>query len=335
MSNATRRTFEDHEAVREAVPLIVGMSGPSGSGKTFSALRLAAGIQKVTGGDTYVIDTEAKRALHYADQFNFRHVPFGSPFSPLDYLAAIQHCVRRGARTIIIDSMSHEHEGPGGVLEMHAEDAKKMADFSAWARPKAQRRRLINSMMQLQINMILLFRAKEKSKPEKGKKTLIDLGWQPIGGDEYIYECTTHTFLRPASDGVPTWSAEKRAEQLMIKLPRQFRGLLDSGMPFDERMGEEMAKWAAGDQPAKSRPGPRFGKLDWRGASDWTGKPLAEADEPDLRDYRAALGVAMANATDQRVVAKMKRNLEAVDALLPPDSSEWGDPPAPENEVEQ
>ena len=38
--------------------------------------------QRVCGGDIFVIDTEARRALHYADAFKFRHVPFGAPFDP-------------------------------------------------------------------------------------------------------------------------------------------------------------------------------------------------------------------------------------------------------------
>src|ERR1700749_2602141 len=111
------RTFEDHEATRQKVPLLVGLMGPSGSGKTFSALRLATGIQQVSGGDIYFIDTEARRALPSADQFKFRHLEFNAPFGSLDYLAAIEHCVKAGAKVIVIDSMSHEHIGPGGYLQ--------------------------------------------------------------------------------------------------------------------------------------------------------------------------------------------------------------------------
>ena len=76
------RTFDDRPATREATPLLVGLVGPSGAGKTFSALRLATGVQRVVGGDIYFIDTEARRGLHYAERFTFRHLPFGAPFSP-------------------------------------------------------------------------------------------------------------------------------------------------------------------------------------------------------------------------------------------------------------
>ena len=49
--NAPARIFTARPAVRESVPLLIGLTGPSGGGKTFSALRLATGIQTVTGGD--------------------------------------------------------------------------------------------------------------------------------------------------------------------------------------------------------------------------------------------------------------------------------------------
>jgi hypothetical protein len=131
----TTRVFEDHEAKRGAVPLLVGLVGPSSGGKTFSALRLATGIQRVTGGDIFVIDTESRRSLHYADQFKFRHVPFPAPFGPLDYLAAIEYCVKRGAKVVIVDSMSHEHEGPGGVLEQ----SRRSSAFAPRKRSRSRR----------------------------------------------------------------------------------------------------------------------------------------------------------------------------------------------------
>ena len=125
--NAPARKFDDVPAVREQVPLLIGLMGPSGSGKTYSALRLATGIQEVTGGEIYVIDTEARRALHYAEQFKFRHVQFDAPFGSLDYLAAIKHCVAKGAKVIVIDSMSHEHIGPGGYLLTQDAEVQRLA----------------------------------------------------------------------------------------------------------------------------------------------------------------------------------------------------------------
>ena len=102
------RVFPVSVAKRAKVPLLVGLFGPSGSGKTYSALRLATGITSVAGGDIYVIDTEANRALHYADTFKFQHVPFSEPFGSLDYLAVLRQCVCAGC-----DHLKEEN-GPTG-----------------------------------------------------------------------------------------------------------------------------------------------------------------------------------------------------------------------------
>jgi hypothetical protein len=249
------RTFEDRPAVREQTPLLVGLVGPSSSGKTYSALRIASGIQRVVGGDIFGIDTEARRMLHYADKFKFRHLAFGAPFSPLDYLDAIEHCVNKGAKTIVIDSMSHEHESVGGVLEMHEAELTRMAgtdyrkrealQMLAWSKPKQQRRKLINTILQLNVNIVLCFRAKKKLKMVKGQQP-IDLGYQPIGGDEWIYECTLKCLLLPGANGTPTWHSEELGEKAMIKLPEQFRGLFASSPQLSEDIGQALAVWAAG-----------------------------------------------------------------------------------------
>lgn len=255
------RTFVDKPAVRERVPLLIGLVGASGSGKTFSALRLAAGIQKVADGPVFVIDTEARRSLHYASLFKFRHVEFGAPFSPLDYLAAIEHCVRQGAKTIVVDSASHEHEGPGGVLEMHTAEVERLskawgvsadkANIPAWAGPKQKRRQLLNALLQMSCNFIFCFRAKEKLKIVPGKNPQ-PLGWMPIAGEEFVYEMALNCLLYPGSGGVPSWHPEEMGEKAMVKLPEQFKDLFSDRKPLSEETGQKLAEWAAGGGTAKS-----------------------------------------------------------------------------------
>lgn len=248
------RNFTHRLATRDKTPLLVGLVGPSGSGKTFSALRLATGIARVMPGEIFVIDTEAGRSKQYADKFRFVHVPFGAPFSPLDYLDAIKYCVENGATTVVIDSMSHEHEGPGGVLEMHAAEHTRLGgtrgtQMLAWNKPKTERRRLINTILQFNCNFVFCFRAKRKLKIEKGKDP-VDLGFMPIGGDEWMYEMTLNCLLLPRSDGVPAWKSELAGEHDVMKLPEQFVGLFPSALQLSEDLGESMAKWAAGGKHA-------------------------------------------------------------------------------------
>jgi len=258
--------FELRPAVREQVPILVGLCGPSGSGKTYSALRIAKGMQSLTGGDIAVIDTEARRALHYADQFQFLHVDFRAPFGSLDYLEAIQYAHGKGARNIVVDSASHEHEGPGGLLESHEAELERLAGSDharrervkmlAWQRPKAARRRLLNTLLQLDGNFIFCFRAKEKLKMQPGKEPL-HLGWMPIAGEEWVFEMVLNILLYPASGGVPTWRTNEPGERQMMKLPAQFRALFELARPLDEEHGRALAEWARGGaarQPAAAAP---------------------------------------------------------------------------------
>jgi hypothetical protein len=261
------RQFRSARAVRANVPLLLALIGPSGGGKTYSAHRLARGIQRVQPGPIFGIDTEGQRMAELADRFEFDRVPFAPPFGSLDYMAAIQHCVERGAKTIIIDSMSHEHEGPGGMLDAadqiveekirrkvehgdlaspddwKADKERQKLKLGSYIKPKSERQKLIQYILQIPCNVIMCFRSKEKIKPVAGKEPE-HLGWMPIGGDEYWYEMTARCLLLPGANGAPTWSASGDGEKLAMRLPEQFKDVLKGQLSED--MGERMARWAVG-----------------------------------------------------------------------------------------
>ncbi len=254
--NAPARTFELKPAVRGRVPLLLGIVGPSSSGKTWSALELATGIQRVVGGDIAFIDTESNRGLHYADKFTFKHLPLSAPFGPLDYLAAIEFCVKAGAKTLVIDSLTHEHSGEGGVMDQSekwldqkcGEDWKKREKMQmlSWVRPKQQRKKLNTAMVQLGINAICCYRADEKIKPVSGGEPL-KLGWQPETTSKLHYDMIQRFLLTPGCDGVPSFLPETDAEKRMVKNPAQFRGFFKPGERLSADLGEQLARWAAGD----------------------------------------------------------------------------------------
>lgn len=255
------RDFQTAPAIRESVPVWLGLLGPSGSGKTFSALRVGTGIASVSGGEVHVIDTEARRSLHYADDFKFRHLDFRAPFGSLDYLGAVKHCVSKGAKVVIVDSMSHEHEGEGGYLWTQDRELSRMAagdeakrervKMASWIVPSALRQQMVNSLLQLSVNLIFCFRAKERTKPIKadGKMKIVEMGWMPIAGENLMYEMTVCCLLHPRSNGVPTWQTDKPGEREMMKLPHQFAGMFANGRQLDEGVGSELATWAAGVRP--------------------------------------------------------------------------------------
>lgn len=277
------RTFTDSPAIRSRVPLIIGLSGPSGSGKTYSGLELATGIQEVTGGDIYVVDTESTRALHYADYFTFRHVPFNPPFGPLDYVAAFQHCISKGAKIIVADSMTLEHDGEGGVLDQietfltakAGDDWEKRNRFLmlANAKPKAERKKLNQFIVQHgEVVWILCYRAQDKTKPrkkgEEGDK-IIHLGWQPITTSPLVFDMTARFLLGPASEGKPTLNPSEEAEKVMIKNPRQFAGWVKTDQQINRELGKKMATWAAGDAAPKPKRDPIAGLTALLSLGQW------------------------------------------------------------------
>ena len=265
-------TFSFRPAIREATPLLIGLTGPSGSGKTKSALRLATGIQAVRGGNIAALDTEANRMLHYADEHKFIHCPFTPPFGSDRYAEALESAAAAAnGGVVIMDSMSHEHEGQGGYLEFHDEEVKRLmehggfrneyaAQIPAWNKPVARRRNLINRLLQINCAFVFCFRAKEKLKIAKGKDP-VQLGWQAIAGEEFVFEMTVRCLLGPGAMGVPDWSEEsfklgvpKRAESHVA--------MFSAGQQLDEDTGAKLAQWAAGAAP------------------DWD-KAIQSADTPD------------------------------------------------------
>lgn len=251
------RTFEIRDAVRESVPMWIGLFGPSGAGKSFSALELATGIQSVTGGDIHAVDTEARRLLHYAGIFKFKHVDFQSPFSPADYLDVARACVKAGAKVVIFDSFSHEWEGVGGVLSMA--DSSTKGGMSKWIQPKLEHRKMLDGLLQLPCSFIFCFRAREKIKPVKGGDP-IELGYQPIAPDDICFEMMLNCFLPPGSNGVPNWMPDFQGERAMVKLPLQFRELFAGGKApqLNAALGAELARWAAGGETPKPKTAPGF-----------------------------------------------------------------------------
>jgi hypothetical protein len=274
------------------------------------------------GGDIHFIDTEARRALHYADQFKFKHIEFNAPFASLDYLDAIRQSKKDGAGVIVIDSMSHEHEGPGGLVDFHEVELTRMAgdDYGkrdrmtmlAWQKPKAARRQLLNGIVQLGVNAIICFRAGEKTKPIKqpdGKLKPVEMGFTPIAGPEFVYEMTACAMLYPRSDGVPAWNSDLPGERIAMKLPLQFRELLADGKPLSEEHGRRMALWARGDGAKVDNAGPAQTGRPIPGGQQL---PLAQRTEAYLKRIADAPNPVKLEAIG-RAAAALKADLDASD----------------------
>ncbi len=244
--NAPARTFEAKQAVRGEEPLLIGMVGPPGGGKSLSSLKIAKGIQSVRGGDIVVIDTEGGRSRKYAEQVPFKIVELTNGRSN-DFLDAIRAQLPSNPAAIVVDSMSDEHES---YLEWHDEMVPKMGnnEWAAWAKPKAARKQLISGILKIKVPLIFTFRAREKTKQDtvNGKKTVVNIGWQPIAPLEIVHTLDLTCILPPRADGVPVWKSDKIGEDFIIKLPNYLRPFIKDGAALSEEMGRGFAQWAAG-----------------------------------------------------------------------------------------
>lgn len=262
------------DAVRDDTSLLIAIAGASGSGKTFSALTMATGLAQ--GDPIYAIDTEAKRMLHYADQFKFKHMDMKPPFTPEAYIEAIQKAERAGAKVIIIDSTSDEYEGVGGLQEMHDDEVARLArkpydklegweidkfNAPAWKVPKTRHKtRLMSPLRQVRAYIIFCLRAEEKIKFVKvfdertnREKTAIEsAGWVPICEKRFMYEMTMSFTVTPDNPGVPLI---ENGQAVHGKIQSQHLPFFPAGQRVTEECGRKLRAWARGentDRPAAS-----------------------------------------------------------------------------------
>lgn len=299
-------SFTFRPAAREDVGLLIGVVGCSGSGKTFSAMRLAAGI----AGDRpfAVIDTEAGRAKHYADQFRFDHGDLKPPFRPDAYADAIASADRAGYPVIVVDSASHEHAGDGGLLDWHEEELQRMAgddwkrrdncNMAAWIRPKQAHKKMVARLLQVRAHLILCFRAEEKVemvRGDDGKMKIVPKksptgtgGWIPLAEKTLPYELTASLLLTADAPGVPR----------PIKLQEQHRELFPAGKLIDEECGRKISEWARGaGKKAPDRTAPA--ESDTAPAEHFIPVPLDAAGEgSDWPAWVAAVKNALGRAPE-------------------------------------
>jgi hypothetical protein len=294
--------FEFRPAVRENVGLLIGLAGGTGSGKTYTAMQLATGM---SGGKPFaVIDTEAGRAKHYADQFKFDHGDLKPPFRPEAYTEAIIAADKAGYPVIVVDSMSHEHAGDGGLLDWHEEELDRMAkddwkkrescNMAAWIKPKMSHKHMVQKLLQVRAHLILCFRAEEKIEMvrEDGrlkivkKQTTTGLdGWVPVSEKNLPYELTASFLLTADKPGFPK----------PIKLQSQHES------------GRKLSAWASG----KTNASPPPSVSDPESESVSSSVPMADGAAPDAEKIvlqiemaeneaeLAAAGVLAAKITDE------------------------------------
>ncbi len=150
--------MELRHATRKQAKIKLALQGPSGSGKTYSALLLAFGITN-DWESIAVIDTENHSADLYAHLGSYNVLPLGKPFSPERYIEAIELCEKAGMEVIILDSITHEWDGSGGILDIH--QAMTGNSFNNWSKVTPRHNAFVQKFLQSRCHIIATIRTKQ------------------------------------------------------------------------------------------------------------------------------------------------------------------------------
>lgn len=179
------------KATRKKSYLTLNLSGPSGSGKTYSALKLAYGL---TGdwNKIALIDTENGSASLYSHLGGFNTLDLAPPFTPERYIEAIDACISAHVEVIIIDSSSHEWNGPGGCIEINehlAQSKFKGNTWSAWSQTTPRHDAFVQKVLQCRCHVITCTRSKMETVMTDDKKVK-KIGMKDIQREGWEYELT-------------------------------------------------------------------------------------------------------------------------------------------------
>jgi AAA domain-containing protein len=231
------------KATKFASKLRLALAGPSGSGKTFTALTLATAL--AGGGEVAVIDTERGSASKYADQFLFDVQELES-FHPNNYINAIHEAEAAGYAVLVIDSLSHAWNGPGGLLEQVENITKRSkngSSFNAWGEATPLQNRLIDAITRSKLHIICTMRTKTEYVIEPnayGKSAPRKVGTAPIQRQDVEYEFDVYGDMDIDNTLIIHKSRCSELAGQVIAKP-------------DGRVADMLKRWLAGE-PAPERP---------------------------------------------------------------------------------
>lgn len=226
---------------------VIGIAGQSGDGKTYTALLIARGMVN-KASEIGFLDTENKRGSLYADILDGKFMigDLHPPFSPKRYSEAIQEFQDAGVKVLVIDSVTHEYEGTGGLDDIANApkvngEVRKVAD---WNTAKREHRGFMNVLLQSNMDIICCIRARDKVKVEiiKGKQEFVPQGLQPICEKNFMFEMTVSIMM-----------GNEGKTQQPLKLPSFLRESFGKGDDYlGIETGKKIRKWL--DQGEKEDP---------------------------------------------------------------------------------
>lgn len=233
------------KAERKKARLRLALSGTSGSGKTYGALQIAKGL----GGKIAVLDTERGSASLYSDTVEFDVVELGPPYEPERFIEVMDAAAKAGYDVLIIDSITHEWKGAGGMLEIVDNIARakfRGNSYAAWNEGDKRHRRFVDAMLHSPLHVIVTMRSKAVyvEGERNGKKTIEKQGAAPEQRDGIEYEFTA--VLDLTVDG-----------NLAVKSKDRTR-LFNDPFRITEETGRKLRDWleSGADLPEPAKPTP-------------------------------------------------------------------------------
>lgn len=191
-------------ATRAQVKLRIALMGVSGGGKTGSALLLAKGMVSALGArgklpdlpcHIGLLDTERDSASMYSHFVDFDSLPLAPPYSVDRYLEGLTKLIRAGYSVIVIDQITHEWHGEGGILSWVRDiQASGGNEYTAWKKPSEAHDRFVDALLNCPTHLIVTMRSKTAhalEKNDKGKMVPKRIGLQARQRDGMEYEFTT------------------------------------------------------------------------------------------------------------------------------------------------
>lgn len=275
--------MELKKASKKQLKIKVALNGSSGSGKTTSALLMAYGMTK-DWSKIAVIDTENRSCELYVGAKvgditigEFNTISIQKPYSPEVYIDAINICIKEPSiDVIVIDSMSHEWEGSGGVLDIHSNMTGN--SFTNWGKLTPRHNKFIETIVNAPKHIIGTFRSKQDyvMNEKNGKQVPEKVGLKAITREGVDYEFTLCFDL----DIKHNATASKDRTGLFMDKP---------DFIINDRVGEILVKWANDGIDVKTLLSKCKTKTELREAY----KALSVEDKADLSQYTTDLALKL------------------------------------------
>jgi hypothetical protein len=231
--------MEFEKAKRSKCKIKLSIAGASGSGKTYSAISIAKGMVKNLN-QVAVIDTENGSSHLYSHLGDFSVLTLSAPYSPEVYISAINEAIKKGFECIVIDSLSHEWQGIGGIIDIHGQ--MEGNSFTNWSKVTPRHNALIQTIVNAPIHIIATLRSKtEYVMQQKNGKTIPEkMGVKAVQRDDTEYEFTVAFELN-------------QFHQATISKDRTGMFKTDTNLILSELIGKRITDWCDMDEPKSSK----------------------------------------------------------------------------------